>query len=86
MRRSPPSRRSDEHGQATVELAIGFPVVLVGVLLVLQLALVGREDVPVAVGAAGPMRGEVALGNYVHGVSGLDGPVLPEPTVTPVHR
>ena len=48
------------------------------------LALVGREDVPVARGAAGPMRGEVALGNYVHGVSGLDGPVLPEPTATPV--
>jgi pyrimidine-specific ribonucleoside hydrolase len=48
------------------------------------LALVGREDVPVAVGAAGPMRGEVALGNYVHGTSGLDGPVLPEPTVAPV--
>lgn len=48
------------------------------------LALVGREDVPVAVGAAGPMRGELALGNYVHGVSGLDGPVLPEPTVAPV--
>lgn len=48
------------------------------------LALVGREDVPVAGGAAGPMRGEVALGNYVHGVSGLDGPSLPEPTVAPV--
>jgi Flp pilus assembly protein TadG len=30
-------------GQATVELAIGFPVVLIGVLLVLQLALVGRD-------------------------------------------
>ncbi len=50
------------------------------------LALAGREDVPVAVGAAGPMRGEVALGNYVHGVSGLDGPVLPEPTVAPVEE
>ncbi len=48
------------------------------------LALAGREDVPVAVGASGPMRGELALGNYVHGVSGLDGPVLPEPTVAPV--
>ena len=48
------------------------------------LALVGREDVPVARGAAGPMRGELALGNYVHGVSGLDGPDLPEPTVAPV--
>jgi purine nucleosidase/pyrimidine-specific ribonucleoside hydrolase len=48
------------------------------------LALAGREDIPVAMGAAGPMRGKLALGNYVHGVSGLDGPVLPEPTVAPV--
>ncbi|WP_299055982.1 nucleoside hydrolase [uncultured Nocardioides sp.] len=48
------------------------------------LALAGREDVPVAEGAAGPMRGATALGNYVHGVTGLDGPELPEPTVSPV--
>ncbi len=48
------------------------------------LALAGREDVPVAVGAGGPMRGDTALGNYVHGASGLDGPPLPEPTVAPV--
>ncbi|MGJ7439677.1 nucleoside hydrolase [Aquipuribacter sp. MA13-6] len=48
------------------------------------LALAGREDIPVAAGAAGPMRGETELGNYVHGVSGLDGPELPEPTVQPV--
>lgn len=32
-------------GQATVELALGFPVVLVGVLLVLQLAVVARDQV-----------------------------------------
>lgn len=30
-------------GQATVELALGFPAVLLGILLVLQLALVGRD-------------------------------------------
>lgn len=47
------------------------------------LALVGREDVPVAVGASGPMCGELALGNYVHGESGLDGPALPDPTAAP---
>ena len=35
-------------GQATVELAIGFPIVLVGVLLVLQLALVGRDQLLVS--------------------------------------
>jgi pyrimidine-specific ribonucleoside hydrolase len=50
------------------------------------LALAGREDVPVAAGAAGPMRGQVALGNYVHGASGLDGPELPEPTVPPAEE
>ena len=37
-----PGRRGG--GQATVELALGFPVVLLGVLLVLQLALVGRDQ------------------------------------------
>ena len=35
-------------GQATVELALGFPIVLVGVLLVLQLALVGRDQLLVS--------------------------------------
>lgn len=44
------------------------------------LELAGRADVPVAVGAAGPTVGELALGNYVHGTSGLDGPELPEPS------
>ncbi len=41
-----PGRRSG--GQATVELALGFPIVLVGVLLVLQLALVGRDQLLVS--------------------------------------
>ena len=35
-------------GQATVELALGFPIVLIGVLLVLQLALVGRDQLLVS--------------------------------------
>lgn len=48
------------------------------------LALAGRDDIPVARGAAGPLNGEVALGNYVHGVSGLDGPALPDPLTGPV--
>lgn len=41
-----PGRRSG--GQATVELAIGFPIVLIGILLVLQLALVGRDQLLVS--------------------------------------
>ena len=48
------------------------------------LALAGRADVPVAVGAEGPLEGTTALGNYVHGASGLDGPPLPEPAAPPV--
>lgn len=43
------------------------------------LTLAGVRDVPVAEGAAGPLTGDLALGNYVHGASGLDGPDLPEP-------
>ncbi|WP_408897239.1 nucleoside hydrolase [Nocardioides sp. R1-1] len=50
------------------------------------LALAGRADVPVAVGASGPLVGTTALGNYVHGVSGLDGPELPEPLAPPVNE
>lgn len=50
------------------------------------LTLAGATDVPVAQGAAGPLNGALALGNYVHGVSGLDGAPLPDPACAPVHR
>lgn len=43
------------------------------------LALAGHAEIPVATGAAGPLLGDAALGNYVHGASGLDGPPLPDP-------
>ena len=48
------------------------------------LALAGRADVPVAVGASGPLLGAAHLGNYVHGASGLDGPQLPEAVKPPI--
>ena len=41
------------------------------------LELVGREDVPVARGAARPLVREPFVAAYVHGESGLDGPDLP---------
>jgi inosine-uridine nucleoside N-ribohydrolase len=50
-------------------------------LRVLELA--GRTDVPVAAGAAAPLRRTLRTAAHVHGESGLDGPDLPEPT-TPV--
>ncbi len=48
------------------------------------LTLAGAVDVPVARGASAPLSGEVELGSDVHGVSGLDGPDLPEPQAEPV--
>lgn len=40
-----PGRGGSHRGQATVELALGLPVVCLAVLLVLQLALVGRDAI-----------------------------------------
>jgi purine nucleosidase/pyrimidine-specific ribonucleoside hydrolase len=45
------------------------------------MTLAGLRDVPVAAGAAGPRNGPLRTALDVHGESGLDGPVLPEPTV-----
>jgi inosine-uridine nucleoside N-ribohydrolase len=51
-------------------------------LRVLELA--GRSDIPVAAGADRPLRRELHVASHVHGESGLDGPVLPEPRTAPV--
>jgi inosine-uridine nucleoside N-ribohydrolase len=48
------------------------------------LALVGRGDVPVAMGADRPLERELHVAAHVHGESGLDGPALPEPASVPV--
>ena len=47
------------------------------------LTLAGRTDVPVAMGAAGPLRGDLHVARDVHGESGLDGADLPVPIVGP---
>lgn len=41
----------------------------------------GITGVPIAQGAAGPLLGSLHIGEYVHGVSGLDGPEWGELTV-----
>lgn len=46
------------------------------------MTLAGQLTIPVAQGASGPLVGSTALGNYVHGISGLDGPEIPEPGFT----
>jgi inosine-uridine nucleoside N-ribohydrolase len=50
------------------------------------LEFVGRTDVPVAAGAARPLRREPFVAEYVHGESGMDGPVLLHPTTAPDPR
>ena len=47
------------------------------------LELVERTDVPVAAGAARPLRRELVVAAHVHGESGLDGPSLPDATTAP---
>ena len=50
------------------------------------LALVGREEVPVAVGADRPLVRELHVAAHVHGESGLDGPTLPERASDPIEQ
>lgn len=40
-------------------------------------------DLPVSVGAKGPMLRDLIVAPYAHGESGMDGPVLAEPTLKP---
>lgn len=47
------------------------------------LTLLGRSDVPVAAGAAGPLLRSLHVADDVHGASGLEGADLPEPGFQP---
>ncbi len=48
------------------------------------LSLVGRDDIPVAAGAAGPLVRPLHTAEDIHGETGLDGPEIPDPTFEPV--
>jgi pyrimidine-specific ribonucleoside hydrolase len=48
------------------------------------LALAGRPDVPVAVGAAAPLVGPLRTAPHVHGESGMEGPQLPPAASEPI--
>jgi purine nucleosidase len=45
--------------------------------------LAGRTDVPVYAGCDRPLDRELVTAEHVHGKTGLDGPDLPEPAMTP---
>ncbi len=48
------------------------------------LELVGRTDVPVAKGAARPLKRPLDVAEHVHGLSGMDGPTLPDAVTRPI--
>lgn len=48
-------------------------------LMICELA--GRTDIPVFAGAARPLVRKLVTAEYVHGKTGLNGPVLPDPTM-----
>jgi inosine-uridine nucleoside N-ribohydrolase len=50
------------------------------------LDFVGRDDIPVAVGAERPLLREPFVAKYVHGETGLDGPDLPPPQREPLEQ
>ena len=43
--------------------------------------LAGRRDIPVFAGCDAPLARRLVTAEHVHGKTGLDGPVLPEPTM-----
>ena len=47
------------------------------------LELIGRTDVPVAMGSDVPLKRNLVTAEYVHGSTGLDGPELHDPTMQP---
>lgn len=47
------------------------------------LTLLNRSDIPVAAGASKPLARELIIADNVHGETGLDGPVLPDPSFSP---
>ena len=50
------------------------------------LSLIGRTDVPVAVGASGPLVRDLRTAEDIHGESGMDGPEIPEAAFEPDER
>ncbi|HNW02125.1 MAG TPA: nucleoside hydrolase, partial [Burkholderiaceae bacterium] len=63
-------------------VAGNVPLVLTTRNACIMLELIGRQDVPVYAGAIRPMVRPLVTAEFVHGKTGLDGPILPEPTMT----
>jgi inosine-uridine nucleoside N-ribohydrolase len=72
---------TDVVGVSTVGGNVGLDRTTTNAIQVLD--LIGRADVPVHAGAAGPLVGELRTATNIHGESGLAGPTLPPPSRPP---
>jgi purine nucleosidase len=59
---------------------VGLRQNAINALKVIELS--GRTDIPVYAGCSRPMRRVLVTAEHVHGQTGLDGPDLPDPTIT----
>jgi len=64
---------------ALTTVAGNVPVSLTTTNALKVLELARRTDIPVHAGAAAPLKGSLRSAEYVHGQTGLDGYVLPDP-------
>lgn len=58
---------------------VGLKQNAINALKVVELS--GRKDVPVFAGCAAPLKRKLVTAEHVHGVTGLDGPNLPDPRI-----
>lgn len=72
--------------EGIVTVAGNVPLALTTKNALKLVELTGRTDVPVIAGAARPLVRPLVTAEYVHGATGMDGAVLPEPTTRPVDR
>lgn len=72
----------DVLGVTTVAGNTTLPNATRNALTVLEMA--GRDDIPVAAGAAAPMARPLVTAAHIHGESGLEGPTLPPPSNRPI--
>lgn len=73
--------RDEIEVQAIVAVAGNVPLALTEKNARKVCELAGRGDVPVYAGCSRPMARALVTAEHVHGKTGLDGPVLPEPTM-----
>lgn len=70
----------DVLGIVAVAGNVGLNQNAINALKVVELS--GRTDIKVYAGSDRPLRRELVTAEHVHGETGLDGPVLPEPKIT----